>query len=272
MGISAFKYPDSTAGERLYFFVRTWLRKGNNLSDSFFWLDPISGSDDWSEYIEQLVSVAVAGRIVTAGRSLRSKYGTSTVFDTEFRSHIANYLLTDRDNLQSLFRLGITAAHESQRDIPKRLRARFRQWAQQKHPRCYLCGCPLDFNDDNSACAYTADHLWPQSFGGDSSEENLLPACRICNDQHKSNFATWAMTSVQSLILGIDPVRAELARVRGMHRYAIHHRQAQDIAIRYRKTLKSAYRQLGPSEALRTIDPSDVGHFFNLANHAPRNA
>ena len=262
-----FTYPSRTAGENLYLFLRSWIRKGVSLNESFFWLSPIERSDEWSEYIEQFIAVALTGQVVAGGRTFRRRHGDSAPFVTEFRSYLNDALIIDRDDVNRLMRIATSAVDESMRGIADGLRRRFRRWAMANHPHCYLCDHSLDFGDQASDRAYTADHIWPQSYGGDSIEENLLPACRVCNDQHKSNFATWAMTSVQSVIFGVDPTAESLSRVTGTSRFAIHHRRVQQHSINARVSLKDAYRRIGPSEDLRTLNRNEVAHFFNLANH-----
>ena len=50
-----------------------------------------------------------------------------------------------------------------------------------------MCGSSLDFVNDNDN-AFTCEHIWPRSYGGDSIEENLLPSCKSCNSNKKKNF------------------------------------------------------------------------------------
>ncbi|MDA1229494.1 MAG: HNH endonuclease, partial [Planctomycetota bacterium] len=124
----------------------------------------------------------------------------------------------------------------------------------------------LVYDDDTNTRAYTADHIWPRSFGGNSTAENLLPACGECNQKHKSDFASWAMTGIQSVILGINPPPDDLRRIAGVHRFALHHRQAQILAISERLSLRDAYLRIGPSSDPRTVNARDSAHFFNLTN------
>ncbi len=42
------------------------------------------------------------------------------------------------------------------------------------HGRCHICGGPLGEK-------WTVDHVIPHKRGGKCSEDNFLPACRICN-------------------------------------------------------------------------------------------
>lgn len=62
--------------------------------------------------------------------------------------------------------------------------------------RCYLCDIALT-DTPGSRDQFTIEHLWPLSLGGDTVEENLLPACKNCNDT-RQHIVTWAWGPVQS--------------------------------------------------------------------------
>jgi 5-methylcytosine-specific restriction enzyme A len=55
-----------------------------------------------------------------------------------------------------------------------------RWWQQKTAPgRCYYCGSTVSYEE------LTMDHLVPLSRGGRSSKENLVPACKSCNNKKK---------------------------------------------------------------------------------------
>jgi hypothetical protein len=62
--------------------------------------------------------------------------------------------------------------------------------------RCYMCGRQLTQRGDDVNRA-TVEHLWPLSLGGRSDEENLIAACRKCNEG-RENSVTWAWGPVQA--------------------------------------------------------------------------
>ena len=263
----AFKHRFTTSGERLYYFMRTWISEGTSLDEAFFWLRFLDNAEKWSEFIAQLIAVSLTGRVITAGRSLNELYPNDALYEREFRSYLNGYLSIDKDSLNTLIRFALPAVSASQSSIPHGAGCELRSWARAEHPVCYLCGNNVSFSDENDDRAYTADHIWPVSFGGESIIENLLPACRQCNGQHKRDFATWAMTNIQAIILRMNPSEDDFRRVQGMHRFALHHRRVQQLAIDDGLSLKEAYLRIGPSGDLRSIDPNDVAHFFNLANY-----
>ena len=56
-----------------------------------------------------------------------------------------------------------------------------RWWQQKTAPGfCYYCGQKVDFHD------LTMDHLVPLARGGRSTKENIVPACKTCNNLKKS--------------------------------------------------------------------------------------
>lgn len=63
-------------------------------------------------------------------------------------------------------------------------------------PFCYLCGIPLT-QPGQARSSFTVEHLWPMTFGGDTVEDNLLPACKDCNEK-RNHSITWAWGPVQS--------------------------------------------------------------------------
>lgn len=66
--------------------------------------------------------------------------------------------------------------------IPQTLR---RQVAEQARHRCGYCLTP----ETITGTPMEADHLFPSSLGGATTEDNLWLACGLCND-HKSNRVT----------------------------------------------------------------------------------
>lgn len=82
--------------------------------------------------------------------------------------------------------------------------------------KCYLCDSVLNMNG-NEGRPFSVEHVWPQSMGGDSRLENLLPACTDCNSkrQHQVSwatgpvFSTWLKSPVpvdnQGYAITVDP-------------------------------------------------------------------
>lgn len=56
------------------------------------------------------------------------------------------------------------------------------RWWQQKTSsgKCYYCGKKVAYKD------VTMDHILPLARGGKSSKDNLVPACKSCNNKKQS--------------------------------------------------------------------------------------
>ncbi|MCG2742671.1 MAG: HNH endonuclease [Desulfobacteraceae bacterium] len=56
------------------------------------------------------------------------------------------------------------------------------RWWQQKTAsgKCYYCGQAVPFKE------LTMDHLVPLTRGGRSTRDNLVPSCKICNNEKKN--------------------------------------------------------------------------------------
>lgn len=262
-----YTHPIVTKGEGVYRFVRDQLNLEGPLLSTTDWMAQFDQSDLWSNYVEEFMSLNLTGRLIGCGRTLKKKYSNSTVFRTEYIALLSEHLSMNKDDCNRLFRLASSAVEASLENISNGTRNALTTWAKANHSYCYLCGRTLEFRQTESQAEFTIDHIWPREFGGDSIVDNLLPACKKCNSSHKMNYPSWAMTNIQSLLVGLEPSENSLNRVTGSSRYAIHHRIVQKVAVEKQITLKAAYLSVGHSERIRLIDPHEFGHFFNLSNH-----
>ena len=100
------------------------------------------------------------------------------------------------------------------------------------------------------------EHIWPQSFGGDSIAENLLPACPACNNA-KSDMLLWQNAHIHSFTLKPEPSPQELAQ---------HRRNIFEYASTHRTTLKDAALIIGSVDLseISSIDRDDAVDFFNF--------
>jgi hypothetical protein len=263
-----YKHPVATKGEAVYRFVRDQLNLCGALVATSEWMAQFDKPEIWSHYVEEFMSLNLTGRLLSSGRHLKNKHSNSTVFQTEFKSILSDQLPLKKEERERLLRLSIAAVEASLETIPNGTRNAITNWAKGNHPHCYLCGRMLLFKDENESVAqFTIDHVWPRDFGGDSCSENLLPACKDCNNNHKKNYPSWSMTNIQAILLGYEPSENSLKRIPGSSRFAIQHRLVQNVAVERQLTLKEAYLAVGPSVDVRIVDPLEFGHFFNLANH-----
>jgi hypothetical protein len=261
----AFAYRSTTSGEALYQFFRNWLVEGipSDLLDQ--WLSRIEYGEDWSEFVEQLIAVWLTGRSVAMGRSLKTLDGDS--YQQRLGSFFRENLAVKKRDMRDLVRRTETAVDAAEKDLSQGLKNQFTRWARSDHAFCYMCATELDFERVNVPNSFTREHIWPQSYGGDSILENLLPACAKCNAERKSSFATWAATSIQSAVLRMNPSDEDWKNLKGYHFFALHHYAGQRYAVENRLSLKEAFRKIGPWKSPpQILDANDVVHFFNITN------
>jgi hypothetical protein len=259
-----------TSGERLCNFLNHRLLAGGAWNDLELLLNATGRSSQLVVFFRQVAAVTLTGRIVAAGVSIS---GADSIYDVAFqnlfREHLRDTVGIPGRFLNEVYRFSYRAVEAATLPIPGSVQKKIRSWAMVSHQLCYMCGQSLDFNQNDPIRGYTLDHIWPRSYGGDSIEENFLPACQSCNTGKKSNFATWAMPAVQSLLYGIAPEEQRLEEIQGSFKFSMHYRAAQQLAIQKRWALKDAFLEIGPWTSTRLIDADDVSDFFNLENHKP---
>lgn len=260
----SFAYRYVTAGEALYGGVRQWMFSDVASDHMHTWLGKIEYyAEELHEFLEQATALWLTSRMVAFGRSMHAENGRH--YKSELRPFLKEYLVISRDETDDLERLLAAAVDASLQDMSSNLKSQVRQFAGEHHPHCYICGVILDFTQQDKLAEFTREHIWPQSLGGDSVIENLLPACGKCNGLRKMNYATWAMTSIQSISAPKNPTEDNWKNLQLSHFYAMHHFAGQSLAIERRVTLKEAFMQIGPWRIPpRFTDNNDVGHFFNL--------
>ena len=258
-----------TAGERLCNFLNHRLLKSDVWGD----LEEILGVTGRSAHLvlffRELAAVTLTGRIVTAGQSLSGSFETldDPGFRKVFTEHLRDVVGIPARLLDELFRRSLRAVEAAVAKTPASIVRNMRALATLHHPHCYICGTDLNFDAHELINTYTLEHIWPRAYGGDSVEENLLPACDSCNSKKKRHFATWVMPAVQSLQLGLSPTEQRLREIEGSYKFSLHYRAAQRVAIEKRITMKQAFLEIGPWTDVRMLDTDDVADFFNLENH-----
>ncbi len=202
----------------------------------------------------------------------------------DYREYLRVNLHVPQKYIDLIYRQADRALAAVSNDITANEGSKLKRDAQLHHRHCYMCGVNLNFGEREHASIdedpinrvtrerrnahrYTCEHIWPQSYGGDSVEENFLPSCDSCNTSKKMGFATWAMAGVQALTFGFAPSANELERVEGPYRFAMHYYAARQLAEKRKTTLRKAFLILKPWTDVRVGDLEDTGDFFNLETH-----
>jgi hypothetical protein len=128
-----------------------------------------------------------------------------------------------------------------------------------------LCHAELDPKaPENTPEFLSLEHVWPKSAGGDSIEENLLPACNKCQNVTKDTLS-WEWFSVHNLVLPIEPSASAIASVSRKGFYARHFLEAMRTAGEENLSLKDAFVRLGPiRRAVYSKSTGEPTTFFDL--------
>ncbi len=226
-------------------------------------------SQPFRDLFQEALAINMTRRFLLAAETTRKVYDPT---DSGFLRHLEGTIdrwgmstLKGNGSLVRLIRDSTVAGHHQ---ISPTLRKYMLRWTQEKHPRCYMCGASLEFSNKESINFATLDHLWPQSHGGDSVEQNILPACRICNHEKKRDSPSWAALAVHAINIGQTPSSEERRGINGPSRFAIYNFAAKQLANEERLSLKQAYMKLRPWVAEAWLrDDGEVGDFFNIAIH-----
>lgn len=256
-----------TDGERLYVYILSklsvgWSRLENELAFT-------GRGSEFTDFFKELIAVNLVGRVVAVGAYYEEKYGiASDLFDRSFRNYMRDYMTIHYNDTNTFYRLCVAAISASKQEINASCRKRITRWSREHFQKCYMCNASLIYDDAEHYNAFTIEHIWPRSYGGDSIEENLLPACKSCNSSKKRHFASWAMPSIQSLIYSPGEEDKRLQEIEGTYKFALHYKQVQNYARHKQISLKRAFLEVGPWNDTRILDPDDICDFFNLSNTA----
>jgi hypothetical protein len=257
-----------TDGEHLCHFINHRLLATSAWGALASALEPTGRHSDLVDAYRQIAAVSLTGRIVAAGSTwAESIEMDDPAFTREFTDLFRNYVGIPHGLWSEFVRFSYRAIAAKREPFPNSLQRQLRLFAERKHSHCYMCGVALNFNDQEDPRFYTADHLWPRAYGGNTIIDNLLPACRSCNNDKKSGFATWVMPAIQSLVLGVNPKESRLQEIPGSYKFSIHYRAAQRYALDRKTTLKNAFLHIGPWKYVRIRDADDIADIFNLENH-----
>lgn len=270
------KYAFETSGEHLLYHVQVSLLNNVDWARLSTGLLATGRAEELTLLFREIAAVNTTCRLVQAARSMRIgvdntiRLTNDPSYLRDLRIFLREAMLIPIDVVDQTLRLSVAAAQAANSSINETTRKRMLQEAKNRDTKCYLCGCDLDFDLQHHTRKFELEHIWPNSYGGDSNDSNLLPACHGCN-QHKGDLATWGMAGIQSLILGINPSENAL-KLRGDFTFAIHYFAARRLLAKNpQRSLKWAMQRLGPRQSTaRTIDPSLVVDFFNLENHNPK--
>jgi hypothetical protein len=127
---------------------------------------------------------------------------------------------------------------------------------------CYICDKKLEASTEDTTIKVQYEHIWPRSFGGDSTPENMLPACNRCNHA-KGNTLLWQDAHVHSFVLSPSPDAEDIKRIQYKERIALHRRNIFRRACDEQITLKDSALKVGAMGEIKYKYPDDAIDFFN---------
>jgi 5-methylcytosine-specific restriction endonuclease McrA len=266
--MNPFSFQPTTPGEYLLHFLTENILKEDGISipEEFSWSNATGGRGQaLRDYVVSVSSLNLTARFIKKAERVLD-IDDSTLHHGEFTRYLQQTLGLVRhpsDVIDEIARQALYAAKMSKRSISKATKRKVRDSAIEVG--CYLCGnmCIHKSEDPKSAIYY--EHIWPASYGGDSIEQNLLPACYGCNEA-KKDMLLWQTGAIFSFVLKPSPSERERTSIARREKIA---RRIQDILFRAnldRSSLKDAARKIGPArfENLVAIDTEDAIDYFNL--------
>lgn len=159
--------------------------------------------------------------------------------------------------------LAIRAVESSHKEIPSSVRKAVN--GERMRQSCYICGNFLQKDSDDPTIRLEYEHIWPSSYGGDSIAENILPACKRCNNA-KGDMILWHTAHIGALCLKPNPSPDELTKVSRPLLIAAHMKKIFTHASFNRISLKNSALQIGPisPDRHKSPYPDDARDFFNF--------
>ena len=238
------KIHDSTGGS---------LRLESDIDPDF---ESLISAADFADFVKLAATMEVFSRCVRDARSYLevNENASSAEIAKELRTKVALPVRLGLDHeFGELARLVGLSAIRKQRDkgVEKNAIAAVPMV-------CYMCGVSLSRRKGQTN-TYTIEHIWPISYGGQTIEENLLPACADCNSK-RGSMLSWAAGPVVSTYLHANEtipkvLRLSLGLARMLHFAASGRRP---------RTLKDAALSCQPLMVDLEIEPDRHHLYFEL--------
>jgi hypothetical protein len=263
-----YKFKTVTAGEFLFDYINTSLIGRKNLSQisSLDALQIGGRQQELSSYYSGILAANILSRIIKKANRVVSDIESEKEHQKLMIQYFQRSLEIPRTpsgvDLDRLAALALEAEKTSRKDIISSVRSQF---TVTKVNYCYMCGAQVYEKTAIASHKMELEHIWPQSFGGDSTVENLLPACPPCNSE-KGSMILWQNAHIHSFTLKPEPSSDELTSIKKKVKIAQHRREMFEYASTHRKTLKDAALAIGSFNfnEVSAIDRDDAVDFFNF--------
>ena len=215
--------------------------------------------DAWVEAFQEMVSLQLARRLISAGDELIAQYGLPAA-ETEVKQVIIDTMVVDYTLAGDIYERLLPAVRSARQTISDSVRRSVTSMARREMPYCYLCGTAVDFTAGGHQ-AFALYHVWPRAYGGNSDFDNLLGACRSCNEA-KGSEPSWALYPIQSYVAGFDV--QDLEDMPKEMLFAVQARAAKHLAQKEGRSLRDAYLRLGRPDRPVVLSEATAVDLFNL--------
>lgn len=263
-----YRFKPVTAGEYLFSYIISNLIGRRGISQ-IYELDALQiggRQEELSSYYTGILAANILSRSIKKAKRIVSLINDEREHQKQIVQYFQRTLEIPKSpsgvDLDRLAALTLEAEKKSRKDIISSVRSQF---STIKVHYCYICGGPVFERPLGTQERMQLEHIWPQSFGGDSIAENLLPACATCNG-YKSDMLLWQTAHVHSFTLKPEPSPQELNNIKTTLRIAQHRRKIFEYANANRTTLKDAALMVGSANLgdISSIDSDDAVDFFNF--------
>ncbi len=262
-------FSPQTSGEHLFLLiVRELYGLGSLANVQALPILSVGGRTDYlSEYFLGLSALNILGRTVKKAERVRT-IDNESLHQSKMVEFIQRTLGIARhhesDVVDRLASGALTAAADSKRKIRDSVKNAVCRGRRELS--CYICGGILLRNSAQPESQVEFEHLWPASFGGNSIEENLLPACKACNNA-KGHMLLWHTAHIASFVLKPQPSEEELKSISRREKIAKHAMSVYSKACNDRCSLKTAALSIGPVSmtSIYADDNEDSMDFFNFS-------
>ncbi len=247
-------------------FEHAWPIVASTLTD-------LSGTEQFASYIRGAIAIHAMRRILRLWDEVASEQPPIETMAVKIASRLIRrevFPSIGDDLINRLARTTIAAERVSRQSIGKSVRREVTP--SNGHANCFLCGTVLSAKqiDNHASDFFTLEHVWPQSLGGESVADNLLPACTTCQTA-KGDAPSWESYNVHNLVMASKPSQSKLEEVSRSRRMRIarHTLHAIDLCEQERLSLKQAFLRIGPMQPVVETQKSNVPlSFFDLRTQA----
>jgi hypothetical protein len=266
-------FKPSTDGEVLYdILVKRFVNNTSGLKDSMLNLQnfDIGGrKSDFADYYSGIFCFNLTARLIKSAKFLieQPDIGDALQFGNmlEFLCNQLNIseFSFKKSDVHLLVNLSFEAARSSEQTISNTTKKSLIR--DMDEFSCYICGREVFIENEDPKYVMQYEHVWPRSYGGNSSNENLLPACSCCNNA-KGSMLLWQDSHVHSFILKPNPSADEITRIPRIAKIAKHRQAIFEYACSKHSTLKEAAVEIGPYDFanIEFSDLNDSSDFFTF--------